>query len=297
MRRVFKINEHQYRLLEKEVINLIFRDDKPVRLDESLGISNEVVRVAQDLYNKANERIDELIMGKVVCMKEKIWNIEKVEIFIKAGDYADGSSNYFKNGVYAMIYVNALISDNKIDRASFMDTLQHELQHIFQQNKIRLPYRPNTSGMVNDGIRDINLSKNAIATILYIADPFEQNGFINGMYAYIKSCKEDGKLPISVEKIDAYLQLKRIYNAFNYIIVNKNSEALNEVIKEYAKLGYNFKKIKSRAIDGIKSLKKKIDRTLEKCKKDGFTEEGITVFGESDFYSNLTKNSFEYGNL
>ena len=44
MRKIFKINEHQYRLLEKEVINHIFRYDKPVQLDESLGINNHPIK-------------------------------------------------------------------------------------------------------------------------------------------------------------------------------------------------------------------------------------------------------------
>lgn len=136
MKRIFKINEHQYRLLEKEVVNQIFRDDKPVQIDESLGISDEVVRVAQDLYNKANERIDELIEKKKIVINCKINNIENVPFTIFLTDNTDGQSVYRYEGVIINAHINAKISNGKIDWRSFMDTAQHEINHLFEQDKV-----------------------------------------------------------------------------------------------------------------------------------------------------------------
>lgn len=294
MRRIFKINEHQYRLLEKEVVNQIFRDDKPVRLDESLGISDEVVRVAQDLYNKANERIDELIKNGKVKVTVDIGDLKNVAFYIENTGSDEGRSLYLKGGVYSYVVICVSLKDGVIDWKKFFDTAQHEINHIYEQQKTNKPYRPLTSIPINQNIYSNNIYKRCLAIIAYASDVFEQDGFVNGMYAYIKRRYENGEMPIAVEDIDAYKQLAKLYHAKNFLLTHRFSKEMENALSEYKMCGWDFKKLKSRAFNGIKTLENKIKRTLKKCEYDGFGKSEDIVKGENKFFQWLHKDNISY---
>lgn len=299
MRRVFKINEHQYRLLEKEVINHIFRYDKPVRLNESLGISDEVVRVAQDLYNKANERIDELMEKGKIVINCKLNSIEKVPFTVMLKNNADGQSVYRYKGQIINASVCAKIVNGKIDWKSFMDTAQHEINHLFEQDKVGDTYYDWAATTAEKYLYSNDLYYKTLATITYVADPFEQNAMVNGMYGYIQQSKKEGKLPVQASEIDAYQQLAKLYSARNFLLVHKDDIQFTVIFKEN-KDGKEFgskwmlKKYKTRATDGIKSLTRKIKRTIEKCKTDGFSDNGIVVSDGDEWFAMLENDVAGY---
>lgn len=293
MGKIFKITESQLRFLKQNVKNEILNSKKSNLIDESVGVSDEVLRATKELHDKALTHSDELITGNKVSFKLCINDFVNIDVNLFPSTNTEGESYYKTNRKMAFINIKVKIINNKIDWAAFMDTAQHEVNHVFEQDMVRKTCYSQASLEAKSMIYDKNINNRVLGIIAYISDPFEQQGMINGMYAFINQCKKDGSLPVNVSKIDAYQQLAKLYAAKNFMEDHKNDENLLKSIHPEERIGFGWtrRKFRNRAKEGIKNLELKIQRTLKKCKEDGLSENGIVVEGEEEFLNNIANNN------
>lgn len=295
MNKIFKITESQFKFIQQYIKNQILIKNQNNHINESLGINDEVTRATQELYTNAAKHTDELLSGKNVSFKLNINDFDNIDVYLFPSTNADGNSYYKSNRKMSFINIHVKISNGKIDWNSFMDTAQHEIHHIFEQDMVRKTCYNQASLEAKAIIRDNNVNNRVLAIIAYVSDPFEQKAMINGMYAFIRQCKKENKLPVNVSEIDAYQQLAKLYAAKNYLETHQHDDDLLKYMHPNDRIGFGWsrKKFRNRAIKGIKSLEYRIRRVIQKCKEDGLSENGMVVIGEDDWKACIDNNASE----
>lgn len=255
---------------------------------ESMGINDEVYKLTNELYDEASTRIDELKEKDYITIKLKI-NDKEFDCNIWRAERNGGFSNYEDGKRPMFISIRAVIKkDGKIDWASFKDSAQHELSHIFEQEMAGKRYPgDDLNSLVTFDIHSGDQARHNIACALYFSNPTEQTAYVNGMYSFIMKRFEDGEVPISPDEIEAYHSLTLLYQFAEYINDARNREAIDRALVDYHKFGWTYRRLKSRVNDGVKSFEYKIARGLRKCQND-LVKKGVSVTDSAVWIPDLT---------
>ena len=153
------------------------------------------------------------------------------------------------------------------------DTVQHELEHSFQEDKIGSSFSDKPLYIIAKEFRkETNTeAKKNVGEILYLTYQAEQDGFVNGLYALLKNNYEGSKIQTSYvfEMSDIYGVLERMVELQTYIVNNKDNKDLIETIAELKKSSHiGYSRLITIIDDAIKRLRKKIARVIFKAQKD-----------------------------
>lgn len=157
------------------------------------------------------------------------------------------------------------------------DSIQHELNHIYQEicgskgiNNFSYDF------IYNRAISRLNSKDELIkkcAWLIYFSYDFEQDGYLNGMYAYFMSDEE--KLPNwdEIREMSIYKCVKTIRENLRWL---KKYNITNEE-RGYLKKEFNisFERLLKFGERGLKRIVRKMANVLEKIKKD----KGIMTLG------------------
>ena len=239
-------------------------------INEELGILFEITETSKQIYNdiihdlKTRESKDGNICiiknGSVPCTLNNItfnvnytfrnFNNNALVKEIGEDNFTSGSSA-FLNKNFVMCNIDILSISGKINKQMALYTIQHELEHIYQQivsNK-RIPgddmrYAKMRNDMeLGEGIRY------DISRLVYACYKSEQEGFINGTYAWCMA--DDSKSePFNYTEItkspagSLYEEMKTLYNKAiehdEYETILKNDYNLtltdiNRMIKNFSR--------------------------------------------------------------
>lgn len=162
-----------------------------------------------------------------------------------------------------------------LDSEDLADSLQHEVEHIYQgihgkpilnePNQIYFNVQ-NSLSSKDDGIRKA-------AEIIYFSYDFEQDGFVNGLYAYLR--EKENPIPKWDDILDSepVAWLNRVDENVEYLENEKENEQLNRKCMEL--FGKTIKQII--LIGGIskRRMKTKIGKVLIKIRKDAMNEGAV----------------------
>lgn len=153
------------------------------------------------------------------------------------------------------------------------DTVQHELEHSFQEENIGSSFSDKPLYIIAKEFRKNSNTeaKKNVGEILYLTYQAEQDGFVNGLYALLKNNYEGSKIQTSYvfEMSDIYGVLERMAELQTYIVNNKDNKDLIEAIAELKKSSHiGYSRLITIIDDAIKRLRKKIARVIFKAQKD-----------------------------
>ena len=263
-------------------------------INEELGIADSVKEISDDIIYKIKQEIKNLktekdeknngvytttfqvnsnINDKKISVSVTYYNFINNEVLKNVGkqydiDYAtsicDGKGiNFIFIGCYAI--------SGTLQTKQLYGQIYHEVNHIYQGN--------NGATVVTNNIEEYSTASNyiysnnpidaALANVIYLNYKFEQDGYINELYGYLKNF---GPMPQweNIYKSPTYKAINDFTEYIKYIENNINNEELIHKCNE------NYKLTPQRLIKlGYKSLdriKRKIAKVLIKYKNDMMNE-------------------------
>lgn len=246
-------------------------------LFESLSISEEVERVSWRLYT--------IIRNKVVKEKEfkgefpfRVFDknfIIKWQVY----DYYNLNENVFVgaevNFDTLTINLGLIVCDGEVDFDHLNDSLQHEVEHVYQRMK-RKEYGAKIGKDLDnnfnlkakklyDAARELMIDSNRksfkynLGRAVYLTFKSEQDAYVNGLYGKLKNNQSN----ISLEKLlydtDAYKQLRFMRSFYKKVFVDHlvKQEEFDELL--------NFLGVKEKWLE--RTLGEAINRFSEKIGK------------------------------
>lgn len=261
-------------------------------INEELGIADEVRKKSEELLNDVINRlknIEKSIVENGVSEKKDNFQIEiankKVFIQVNYHNFRDNTYylNFIKkygniehsstsnNGRLNIISINFYSISGYIDKKDLYDSIQHEVEHIFQQVKAKKTFgESNLYLYAYNNLNSDQIEKRTLALISYMSNKFEQDAYVNGLYAFLKSdFRYSNATRDDIQQSPVYEKLTELIEAKDYLIKNKNNANLQNEISYYKdKFNLNYNDFIRLATSSINEISKKIGRTVIKFKKD-----------------------------
>lgn len=302
--------------MDFDVINEIYRDVNQM-INEELGIADHVKNEVDSIYDliiKNTETADRSIISDGTSARNGNFKIEflnrELTIFFtlvnfkdykyreeyreKYGNsYLDSSSRFFyrRTGKDKIVNLTSIsvamesINGTIQNVANIKDSIQHELEHIYQQTLMDKEFgNGNLYSIAVSNIYSSNDMERYLSNIIYMSFKSEIEGFSNGLYAFANDILKNGEMKINLifSQSDAFKKLQLIYEARKYIIANFNSNELANALCKYKQYDINKNNIIRIADKTIQQMVGRFGKVLMKVKKD-IKSEGI-VMGGSDIH-------------
>lgn len=258
--------------IKNEIISKLNQENKNIIAD---GVSSKKINFSEKVFNKTIH-----FQIGYYNFKDKIYYQKYIN---KYGDF-EGSS-VSNDGKFNYIQINFYSISGYIDNKNLSDTIQHELEHIFQQVKAKKSF--GGQQLYNYSFQFLNtnnLNDRALAIIVYMSRQSEIDAFINGLYGFLKNGHKLLGSREDIKESPIYQQLVNLKWAKKYIIDNINNIELQQAIAVYQNnydINYNkFLKLADYAIDNVNQ---KIGRVIIKYKNDCL-KEGVSFRGSYHGY-------------
>jgi len=161
----------------------------------------------------------------------------------------------------------------KVIEDTLYDTIQHELHHFFQEEKIGKPF--NANSLYKIALACKRKPKNSLTymlgDMLYITLKCEEEAYTNGLYAALVHNYRNDNIPTNevLDNSSVYNALLTLRKEKEFILQNINDDELvktSEVIRKIT--GKNINNIISFIERGEKELLRRIGRVIIKAQKD-----------------------------
>ena len=257
-------------------------------LSISLTVSNEanvVIREIEKMISDAEQCESEIpctkkktftfernFIGVNVCFNVFYYNfISKESLFSANGKYDYLSSYSYKVLNKWYVGIRCYGVSGGLSKDDLSDSVQHELEHIFQgekgNGKITEPSQKYFNIAAN--LSNSDEDKRRIAEILYISTDYEQDAFVNGLYANLLSKKSPIPYWGDIKDSEAYAWLKKLDSNIEYINDNYKRDSIYEKSHEF---GLSLDKLIKIAEQAKRRLLSKIGKVLIKVRKDKISE-------------------------
>jgi hypothetical protein len=143
-----------------------------------------------------------------------------------------------------------------------IDTISHELLHIYEQNKIRDEFKEKFSNTTNKTLMfSSNEVERKLGEVFYLSSNSEQDSFLNGAYNEMMS-----NLSPNVEECFKKTILYNKLERFDTLLEFFEKEDVSEILRNYYNITYEYflKYIRSK----FSILKKKTAVVLDKVNKE-----------------------------
>ena len=251
-------------------------------IKEELGISETVIKLSREFYNKMIEVIhssdniekNETMIKKTVPMQFFIDDVKVSSNIVYRNflskDYSklyevsyvtDGTSFRVTDKLY-FCFINVYAISGNIVKEKAMETIQHEIEHIFQQVKMGKGFENDSMyAKIKDDMESGNESRSKIGKMIYYTLKSEQEGFNNGLYAYLMDINQpySDTLLNNSEVWQIYLFLKETFKE-----INNNLEMKNIFNEYFCNYGITLKSIEKE----INNFLHRIGRTIIKVQQD-----------------------------
>lgn len=260
-------------------------------INEELGIADEVrdksAKLRDEVINRL-KNIEKTIIESGVSEKKDNFQIELAnkKVFIQVNYYNFRDKTYYLNFIKKIGYIgySSLSNDGRfnviilnfysisgyIDEKDLYDSIQHEVEHIFQQVKAKKTFSKSDLYLyAYKNLSNEQLENRILALISYMSNKFEQDGYINGLYAFLKDNYKLMATRDDIKESPVYSKLTDLIYAKDFLIKNKNNVNLQNEISNYKKnFNLNYNDFIRLATSSINEITKKIGRTIIKFKND-----------------------------
>ena len=272
--------------------NIIYNELKEV-LKEELSINNEVINISKKIFEEIKnnylkshkDNIDdgiylysssfyESVLNKKFSVRYNIYNFLDINVFNKKNksyNITEGVSACLEGGIFIMMRVNGYCISGNLKEELLMDTIMHEVEHIFQQIKAgkTLP----TDGLYNKYaqpkyIYSENELERIVSNLIYLTDKFEIDGMVNGLYGELKNIGGEGIAIEGLKKTYTYEKYKEVFELFEKLKMFEISK-INKILSDE---GFNYIQFIKKIEWGKRYFINKIGKVFFKYKKDMLKE-------------------------
>ena len=225
---------------------------KPVNeLNKFIKVGN--VTIKKTLFDNAN-----------VNFNVTFYNFTIPDEFNELSDYySEGKSVCIDSrGKNFLSTLNIVLKSGVLVKEKNIDTISHELLHIYEQNKIRDEFKEKFSNTTNKTLMfSSNEAERKLGEVFYLSSNSEQDSFLNGAYNEMMS-----NLSPNVEECFKKTILYNKLERFDTLLEFFEKEDVSEILRNYYNITYEYflKYIRSK----FSILKKKTAVVLDKVNKE-----------------------------
>ena len=251
-------------------------------IKEELGIAAEVSEVSNEIYTQIVDDISKQESEKTdICFITSgsiTSNINNIRVFVNYTyrnffdkeflenidiDMITAGSSMFKSQKFILCIVDLYGISGTINKMEALNTIQHEVEHIYQEIKSnkRIPGNDNLYNKMRSDLEYGDINHQKVGKIFYLCLKSEQEAFINGIYAWCM-CDNFRTPPYTYKEIinspvgKLYNELVELYDE-----LVENKEMINILENEYH---LTIGKIEK----NIQEFLKRIGRVLIKVNND-----------------------------
>ena len=262
-------------------------------ITEELGVSDQVTQVAFDIMDKIMQDIqlipkqyfsnvpgisykdgdiEHSAFGKDITVKYRYINYLNQDYFDKYDSEIRQLPNSFNLETKTLRLTIKSISGH-VDINTYADTIQHETEHYFQENKIGRSFSKSTWYKIATKCKEKpkNSLTYMIGDMIYITLKCEEEAFTNGLYAALVYNYRHENQPTSeiVDSSPAYNALLTFRKERETILNNRDDITLNKTLSTIKQTtGKNFNNLIAMFDKGEKELIRRIGRVIVKAQKD-----------------------------
>jgi hypothetical protein len=211
------------------------------------------------------EIVDVKVPKKPININYVIYNFKNKEVkdFF---DKNDGKHDYVCKCICNGKYMNTIILylytiSGHADIPRWVDSLQHELSHEFEQTNMGNHYNISTEyGIAGNYINSSDENERSVATILYCYDKSELKGYSNGLYGYMVAKKIIFPCYKNLRHSDYFAMLIKLKKSLEYLKKNKEDIHLKEFI---TKNGLKYSNIIQKGEIAVKIWEKEAARVIK----------------------------------
>lgn len=251
-------------------------------IKEELGISDKVTEISKMFFSEIMDRIptaEEKEKNDVMIKKEFSLTFSVDDVKISCGvayrnflskDFSkiyntpyitDGSSAQISNKLF-FCFINIFAVCGALNKEKAMETIQHEVEHIFQQIRMGRSFGGDSLyAKIKTDMESEYENRSKVARLLYYTLKPEQEGFINGLYAFLMDSMEPYTEEL-LKKSEAWGSYVFSRNTFEELKDNPDMKRVfNEYFNDY---GITIGKIETE----LDNLLHRIGRAVIKVKQD-----------------------------
>lgn len=254
-----------------------------LRLFKESFVGGKTRRTDRGYYVLHECTLTDRILGNSTKIGFRIYNFKTQESYDRLKyeidcDRANSMCNVNRKLCFINVSVHAV--ENRIDYAQLHDSIQHEVEHIFQTLKgsraLTVPDDKYMSAVTN--IYSENKGLKYIANAIYYSYDYEQDAFVNGLYGYLM----DSESPIpqwsDITESDAYVAVEMLRKSIR--VLTKNRQKLAERCMNV--FGISIDDVISNAVSAERRLLGKIGKVLIKVRNDKALNEGFRILASTD---------------
>ena len=253
-------------------------------IKEEYGISNDVIKKTKEVYqillsairekniNKeqyeyytiSKHNITFNIMSCKINCSLTVYNFYNRDYYIYSNVKSDGWSAYLSQTHGIMGCIVPCISGKPI-KEIVMNTIQHELEHLYQEILMEKTFSDGTTyAKLKDNLKSKNEIEYNAARLVYGCIKSEQEGYVNGLYAYLMSLPNLFSMD-SLYKSDCWKLYSEMVNILNEF---KDNIFFVDELKKYK---LTIVKIKR----AVYMFLKKIGKVIVKVKQDKYKKQNF----------------------
>ena len=238
---------------KEEVYNLIANAIK----------NNNDIKEKNKFYTYAKLHIEFFFFNNKVSCDIDCYNYLTKDYYVSTKTDVDGWSVYLNKQLSLMGLVIPCISGTIVKTVA-MDTIQHELEHLYQQILMHKMFKDGSKyAKIKTNMNSDNEIVKKTAELMYACVKSEQDGFINGLYARLMAMPEMVSWNVLKETTTWKLYAKTVETFETY---KDNPLFINELKK------YNVNQ--NKIIKAINNFIKKIGRAYIKAINDKMEKHG-----------------------
>lgn len=163
------------------------------------------------------------------------------------------------------------VGGNSFNDEEAADTIYHEIEHFFQTSKMGHNFgSEQLYAIASSNIGTKDKFERALADVIYISSPSEQDAMVNGMYGSLKNYTVI-EIHKKIRESEAAVWCKRLYKDYQ-LLKKTDDNDLSFALEKYGKTKKWFVRVTAKA---IKRFEEKIARTSFKLIKDAQNRDGF----------------------
>lgn len=253
-------------------------------IKEELGIQTKVIQLSSDIYNSIlldipnrekkkstgctiiEGSVKANVEGQTVLFSYVLRNFFSKETINTIGvDALTEGYSVFLDLKTILANINMVAISGQIYKKEAMYTIQHEVEHLYQEirTKKRIPSNDMLYAKMRNDMEGADEERHKIARLVYACIQFEQEGFINGTYAWYMA-DDMAAPPGNFEHILDSPAGKLYEEAYIVFKEAKNNSNMQNILKEY---GHNLTTVENALNKFLKRLGKVIVKVQNDKKK------------------------------
>lgn len=261
---------------------IITEEQLSLILKEEAGIAEAVKQKAQEIYdiikseiarNEAKERNDfytyEMVgvefdfIGNSVKCSASVYNFFTRDYYNRSHISTEGWSTFLNKEMSLMGVVVPCISGTVLE-AEAKDSIQHELEHLYQQIMMgKMFSRNHEYAGIRTNLESSDAFVRDVANLIYGCIKSEQEGFVNGMYSYLMALPQMATTE-TLKLTPAWKQYAEMVEIFNRLVGNP------DFIDELKKYHMTERKVQR----AIENFLKRIGKVYNKVRFDKMSLQG-----------------------